>query len=248
MSYKNHIGEENFNTNGTLMKVINQYNYAEIEVEFQDKYKYSTKAFYQNFKRGVIKNPYDKTVCGVGMIGVGKYKTGGKDYRTKQYAVWEDMMYRCYKESDRHLHPAYEDCTVCEEWHNYQVFGKWYDENFYQIKGERTHLDKDILIKDNKIYSPITCIFVPQRINMIFMKKNRKVDADLPNGIHRCTTGFSARYNTKNLGIFKTLDEALYYYNIEKQIHINKVAEEYKEKISPKLYNVLINWNRKLAA
>jgi len=244
----NHLGEISYSKKGTPMKIIRYVNTSDLTIEFQDEYKVRRETTYGNFNKGQVKNPYDRTVCEVGYIGEGKYTTGGKDYRTKQYAVWEDMMYRCYKEKDRHLHPAYENCTVCEEWHNYQTFGKWYDENFYTVKDSRTHLDKDILFKDNKLYSPTTCVFVPQRINMVFMKKNRTVDSDLPNGIHRCVTGFSAQYINKSLGVYKTLDEALLYYNIEKQLHISKLANEYKNIIPPELYNALINWNKQLVA
>lgn len=110
------------------------------------------------------------------------------------------------------------------------------------------HVDKDVMIKDNKIYSPETCIFLPQRINMIFMKKNRNIDSDLPTGMRRTKDGFSATYNTKDIGNFKLLEEALYYYNIEKQLHINEVAEQYKGRIPDYIYYALLNWNIKMAA
>ena len=45
MSYKSRIGEERISNRGTLMKIIDQYNYAEVEVEFQDEHKYKTKAY-----------------------------------------------------------------------------------------------------------------------------------------------------------------------------------------------------------
>lgn len=248
LSRINHLGEENRNNRGTSMKIIEYTNTSNLVIEFQDKHKHRVKSYYQNFKSGNVCNPYDKTICGVGYIGVGRHKTGTSKKKNKSYAVWEDMLYRCYNERLREAHLAYADCTVCEDWHNYQVFADWYEENFYTINNGRMHLDKDILVKDNRIYSPKTCMFVPQRINMIFMKKNRKVDSDLQNGIRRCIGGFRSEYNTKYLGTYKTLEEAMYYYNIEKQIHINEVAEEYRDVIPQKLYNALINWNSKLAA
>lgn len=245
---KDRLGITRNNTYGTEMKIISVLENDRVIVQFQDKYKFEKDVHWVNFKKGTVFNPYDKTICGVGYIGVGKHKTGTARKKNKSYAVWEDMMYRCYNERLRESHLAYADCTVCKEWHNYQVFADWYEENFYTINDGRMHLDKDILVKDNRIYSPRTCMFVPQRINMIFMKKNRKVDADLQNGITRCVGGYRTQYNLKYLGTYKTLDETLYYYNIEKQIHINEVAEEYKDRIPPKLYNALINWNKQLAA
>ena len=52
----------------------------------------------------------------------------------------------------------------------FQEYGQWFDDNYYEIKGERMALDKDILVKHNKIYSPETCIFVPQTINCMWHK------------------------------------------------------------------------------
>lgn len=245
---KDRLGEISTNTRGTPMKII-RYNLSnDITVEFQDKYKHTVNTTYNNFKRRCINNPYDKTIYEIGYVGIGRHPNFVDGKNTKPYTTWKDMLRRCYYEKERELHLAYHDCFVCEEWHNFQNFADWYEENFYDIGEGRMHIDKDILVEDNKIYSPETCIFVPQRINMIFMKKNRNIDADLPTGIRRCEGKFQALYNTKYLGLFNNLEDALYYYNIEKQLHIDEVAEDYRSVIPPKLYEALINWNRRLTA
>ena len=67
---------------------------------------------------------------------------------------------------------TYEKCSVCEEWHNYQKFLlNGFAKNYYEIAQERMEIDKDILVKNNKIYSPDTCVFVPRRINSLLIKK-----------------------------------------------------------------------------
>lgn len=106
----------------------------------------------------------------------------------------------------------------------------------------RMHIDKDVLMKDNKIYSPDSCIFLPQKINMLFMKKSRITDSDLPTGIRRTVSGFSAEYNTKYLGAYEILEDAIEQYNIEKRIHISELSNEYKNILPPKIYNALVNW------
>jgi hypothetical protein len=54
-------------------------------------------------------------------------------------------------------------------------------------------------VNGNKIYSPETCLLVPQRINMIFMSKGRTTDIDLPTGIRRVDSGYYVSYNNKYL-------------------------------------------------
>ena len=152
------------------------------------------------------------------------------------------MIERCCCEDKQWKHPAYISCSIIEEWLCYQTFADWCDVYYYDIKTERMHIDKDILVHGNKIYSPETCCFVPQRINMIFMEKTKGVDADLPNTIRRCVNGFRAVYNGKSLGVFKTAEEAIVAHDTEKRKNIKNVANEYKNRMPPYIYEALLKW------
>ena len=226
------------------MKITRFVNDSQMEVEFQDEHKYKTICYNHNFKRGVIKNPYDKTAYGIGYIGEGIYKTGrdGDNYPTREYTSWKNLMRRCYSEKDKEKYPAYYGiCTVCEEWHNFQVYAKWYYENYYEIGNGRMHLDKDILVKDNTLYSPKTCCFVPQRINMIFIKQPNRYN--LPSAISLTVVGkYHVDHNHFRLGDYDTLEEAIQVHDKAMRENIKQVAEEYKSKIKPYIYEALLNW------
>lgn len=228
------------------MKVIRYKNSGDIDVEFLDNHRYVFKrANYQSFRKETIKNPYDITCCGVGYIGDGKYSSSiGKSVMSEEYDAWINMLSRCY--SKHRLGTTYSGiCNVCDEWLNFQNYAEWYTSNIYHIGTERMHVDKDILHKDNKLYSPDRCLIVPQRINMLFhdLSSKRKYDKDLPQGIRRTKSNkFRADYNTKPLGIFQSLDDAIEVYNKEKILNIHNVANEYKELIPSNVYEALINW------
>lgn len=236
------LGLTKINNNGTEMKIIKILPDDKVIVRFQDEFACTKEIHWNNFKSGNVMNPYDRKNVGVGYIGEGKYKTKYNNRNTRAHNTWNDMLSRCYSKTKRNHYSAYIDCTVCDEWHNFQVFAKWYEDNFYDIGEGRMHLDKDILVENNRIYSPKTCIFVPQRINMIFMQKPNKYR--LPNGISLISNGkYHASYNTVYLGTYDTLEEAMIYYNEEKIIHIREVADEYKGRIPKKLYDALYKFN-----
>lgn len=236
------LGEINTNNFDTPMKIISYNLSNDIRVKFLDEHGYETNTTYSNFTIGKISNPYDRRIHGMGYLGEGKYYTDKTELEFKTYCAWRKMLERCYSERFRHLNLAYVGCTVVDEWHNYQNFAEWYISNYNEVGTERMHIDKDILVKDNTVYSPETCLIVPQRINMIFMTKTRKNDADLPNAICRCVNGFRASYNGKSLGVYKTLEEAINKHDTVKRIHIKDVAEEYKGKIQTKLYDAMLRW------
>lgn len=132
---------------------------------------FRVKCSYRDFIRGMVKNPFNPIIYKIGFFGVGEYS---KKNNKKIYQCWQDMMKRAYDSKYKEKNPSYKDCTVCEEWHKFQNFAKWCEENHYEIEGERMELDKDIVVKRNSIYSPETCVFVPSSINKIFTKRQNK--------------------------------------------------------------------------
>ena len=144
-------GEENYNNEGTLMRIIKYRRVNDIFVEFQDEYKANVHTTYSSFKKGNVKNPFHKSVYSVGYIGIGKYKTKLNGKQTKVYEVWQKMLQRCYDPYYINKYPTYIDCYVCKDWHNFQNFAQWWEDNVYNCNNEKMHLDKDILCKGNKI-------------------------------------------------------------------------------------------------
>ena len=96
------LGEIKENNKGTKMKIIAQRSTDDIDVEFLDDYHYVFKHnTYQNFKSGGIKNPFDKTVYGVGYLGDGKYNGWVNGKPTVEYYIWQQIICRCYNENDK---------------------------------------------------------------------------------------------------------------------------------------------------
>ena len=240
----NEVATNHFNTK---MKIINYKNYSDIDIQFLDEHGYiSRNCTYGNFIRGNITNPYDRTVCGVGYFGEGKYKSSySKKVISKDYVSWNAMLTRCYVEIYRNKYNSYYGlATVCEEWHNFQNFAEWYNNNKYEVDG-RLHLDKDILFPGNKIYSPDTCLLVPQRINMLFLNKPNK--RGLPNGISLTKSKkYCAEYNDKRLGTYKTLEGAYLAYSQEKEETIKVIADEYKDTLPKNVYEALLNYKSEI--
>lgn len=105
------------------------------------------------------------------------------------------------------------------------------------------HLDKDILVKGNKIYSPETCCFVPREINGLFIRTDNKdmtLNVDKNDGKFICY--ISKKGKTINLGRFNTYEEAFFMYKTEKERYIKEVADEWKDKIELKVYQAMYDY------
>lgn len=242
------IGEIVENTFGSLMEIVEYKNCRDMYVKFLNTGEI-IHASYLRFKNGEVRSAYDKSEVGVGYMGEGSYKGWINKKPTPQYSTWHSMLNRCYHKKTHERQPYYKDCYVTEEWHNFQNFAKWFDENYYSVEGERIHLDKDILYKGNKLYSPDNCIFVPQRINTLFTKKDVS-RGNLPIGVTKSQNKFRKYLSYSNngtgkqvrIGSFHTQQEAFMAYKEFKENLIKEVANEYKEKIPRKLFNAMINY------
>lgn len=243
---KERIGEYRYNNNGSKMTIIEYNNNKDIVVMFENGDKYNTN--YRNFEIGNVKSVYDKTVVGVGYEGYGFYKAKINNKITNQYQTWRNMIVRCYDEKHHEKYPSYIGCEVSEEWHNFQNFAKWYDENYYEVDRNEMQIEKDILVKGNKIYSPETCIFVPRKINNLFIKRAND-RGKYPIGVYydNCNKKFKAQCNDinnkrKNLGLFNTPEDAFEAYKSFKESLIKQVAEEYRNVIPIQLYYALVTY------
>ena len=243
----NKYGECKLNKDKDLMRIVNYRNDDDIDVHLPECHIIITHVSYDDFKKGNITNPCKPTVCGVGYIGLGPYKSRENGKITKEYEAWKNMLKRCYDSKLHEKYPTYIGCKVVEEGHNFQNFAAWYEDNYYEIEDQKICLDKDILIKGNKIYGPDTCVFVPQNINLLFVKSNA-IRGDLPIGVYydkqrrkyaaRCKVNSQKRH----IGYFDTLEEAFQAYKQFKENVIQSTADEYQYQIPEVLYDAMYNY------
>ena len=165
-----------------------------------------------------------KLVCGVGVNDYnGNMSVNGR--AIKSYAIWHAMIERCYSFKKQLKMPTYIGCSVCDEWLYFSNFKEWYDANYK----ENFELDKDILIKGNKIYSPETCRYVPKYINQLLVYSNR-THKDLPLGISQSSSGkgYEMQCNNgygKNIQHHhKTIEAAVADYSVTKKKVVKQQA------------------------
>lgn len=248
----NRIGERNYNNFGSEMVIVNYNGCMDIDVYFPEFDWIFKHAKYNNFKKGEIKCPYERRFYNVGYLGEGKYKVSENGKNTRVYDTWKAMLQRCYSEKEHERHPTYIGCEVYEGWHNFQNFAKWYKDNYYEVGNEKMCLDKDILFKGNKIYSPDTCIFVPETINKLFIK-NDKNRGESVIGATLCKNGkYQAQCNIINpetgeskqeyLGLYDSQEKAFQVYKYHKERNIKQIADYYKIHIPQKLYDAMYNY------
>lgn len=161
--------------------------------------------------------------------------------RKKVYNLWHNICIRCGNPK----YPTYIDCSVCDEWKDFNTFYEWYLDSFYQIRDEKMCVDKDLLCKGNKLYSPKYCCIIPEFINMIITNRKR-FRGDLPLGVTFKDGKYMAKckmYGRDNyIGTYNTAKEAFANYKMVKEKYIQDVADEYKNSLPEKVYRALKNY------
>ena len=238
------VGEENINSFGSRMIIKEYRNNKDIDVYFPEYDWVAKNTQYGNFKKGNIKCPYEKRYFNIGYLGEGKYKISENGKTKREFVIWYNMLQRCYDPKLHERYTTYEGCMVEDYLLNFQNMGEWIEENYYEVQGERMCLDKDILCKGNKIYSRETCIFVPERINLLFTKSN-KVRGDCPIGVRLTKSGnYQARCNNGygksiHLGTYSTKEKAFKAYKEYKEKVIKEVIDSYEGRIPEPFYSKL---------
>lgn len=157
-----------------------------------------------------------KPVFGVGINDLGRdvtWKEDGKKKVCPVYRTWQNMLGRCYDLEFHKRHPSYLECYVLDEWIYASDFERWMLTQDWQGK----QLDKDILFPGNKLYSPDTCAFVDQKVNL-FIVDTAATRGEWPIGVSWTTRDEAFKAEIRNP--FTKRREGLGYYDNPEVAHL----------------------------
>ena len=109
-----------------------------------------------------------------------KYPTKVKSKHTREYIFWTGFLSRSCSENTKNNQPSYKPRSVSENFKSYSYFYEWCQDQIGFDLG--FDLDKDLIVKGNKIYSEEFCVFLPSEINRALCK-NDKGRGGLPIGV-----------------------------------------------------------------
>ncbi|AUR93281.1 hypothetical protein NVP1186O_46 [Vibrio phage 1.186.O._10N.286.49.E3] len=207
------VGDVHETVKSGKLAITNIKNKSNVDVVFIDT-GYRKTTTYKRVILGNIKDPYARSVFGVGFISEGKYKPSYKGKVTSEYVSWSNMLSRCYNEKIKTK--KYAECTVCDEWHNFQNFAKWHEDN-HPKDGKKYYLDKDYIKINNKVYSPESCMFISGIVNS-FMSDSESARGEYAIGVHmhKRSMKITANCNNPITGRMEYLGS----YNTEMEAHI----------------------------
>ena len=245
VSYKDCVGKVCKSLNSGDFKILKYNDARNVEIQFL-KTGYETTVELVSIRNGNVKDQYLPSVFDVGIVGA-KYPSTINGVRTKEYVLWKSMLTRCYSTIHKKKNPTYKDCEVSDNFKSYEYFYEWCHSQI-GFNNEGWHLDKDLLVKGNKVYSESTCIFIPSEINSVLTKCTASRGKYLI-GVcwHNTNKAFVARVNKNKgkqewLGVFNTEIEAFNAYKQAKESFVKEQADEWKGKVDPRAYEALMNY------
>ena len=194
---------------------------------------------------GEIRDRYFPSVHGVGIVGEESSRDSNGN-KLKEYFLWNHMLTRCYGKKAKLKLPSYEDCTASTNFKYFPYFKDWCSKQI-GFGNEGWQLDKDILVKGNKIYSEDTCCFVPAEINSVFIKCDRS-RGEYPLGVnyHKATRKFVAQISYRkiktHLGLYDTAEDAFKAYKKSKEKLIKSLADKYMDVLDPRVYKAMVEY------
>ena len=249
VNYKDCVGKILKSKNSGDFKILKYNDRANVEIQFL-KTGFETVARLSHIRNGKVKDPYSPSVYGIGVLGT-KYPSRVNGRNTKEYDLWQSMLTRCYSDGFKNKRPTYEGCEVSDNFKSYEYFYEWCNEQIgfgNDGNGNPFQLDKDLLVKGNKVYSENTCVFIPSEINSLLIKCTASRGEHLI-GVYwsKTANAFVARVSrnkggSEHLGLFKTEIEAFNAYKQAKESYLREQANKWKGKIDPRAYNALMNY------
>ena len=245
ISYKDCVGKVCKSKSSGDFKILKYNDARDVEIKFL-KTGFEMTVELGSIRKGKVKDPYAPSVFGVGISGT-KYQPTINGVNTKEYDLWCSMIQRCYSDTYKKKQPTYEGCKCSENFKSFEYFHEWCHKQV-GFANEGWQLDKDLLIKGNKVYSEDSCVFLPREINQLLVKRENMRGKYLI-GVHWCNTKkvFVAQVSknkgkSERLGYFKTEMEAFNAYKQAKEAFVKEVAEKWKSQIDKRAYDSLMNY------
>lgn len=230
---------------GGSVTVIEYVGNKDVLIEHNDQYKHKAKVRADNLRLGKVRNPYQPAVYERGYLGFGKFKGTKNGDSAPEYRAWLRMMQRAYCKKFHARNHTYKGCEVHSDWHNFQIFAAWFTSHDYY--GLEYHLDKDLLVRGNKIYSAENCTLVPKDINNLLIDRAAR-RGDFPIGVcfskkmGRFVSSFNMGKKSIHIGTFDCPNKAHEAYVIAKESYVKKKALEWKDRIAPQVFEALMVW------
>ena len=245
ISRKDCVGKVCKSLNSGDFKILKYNDSYNVEIQFL-KTGFEKSVELVQVRNGKVKDPYVPSVCGVGVVGT-KYPIRVNGTLTKEYTLWQNMLQRCYSNTFQKKQPTYEGCEVSENFKSYEYFYEWCNKQI-GFGNDGRHLDKDLLIKGNKVYSENTCVFIPKEINSLLTKRTASRGEHLI-GVyyHKIANAFVSQVSKnkgkpEHLGLFNTETEAFSAYKQAKEAFVKEQANVWKSQIDDRAYNALMNY------
>ena len=245
VSYKDCVGKVCKSLNSGDFKILKYNDTANVVIQFL-KTGYETTVRLTNIRNGNVKDTYLPSVYGIGVFGT-KYPSRVNGVKTKEYKLWHSMLVRCYSDTIKKKHPTYEGCEVSDNFKSYEYFYEWCHSQI-GFGNKDWHLDKDLLVKGNKIYSEDSCVFIPQEVNTLLTKRtNSRGEYSIGVSWSKTSKAFVAtvaknKGKTEWLGYFNTELEAFKAYKTAKESFVKEQAEKWKGKIDVRAYEALMSY------
>ncbi len=245
ISYKDCIGKVCKSLNSGDFKIVKYNDKRNVEIQFL-RTGFETTVELGSIRNGEVKDRYLPSVFGVGIIGV-KYPVSEGGVHTKEYELWKSVLQRCYSDTYKKKYPTYKGCEVSDNFKSYEYFYEWCNKQI-RFSNQSWQLDKDLLVKGNRVYSEDSCVFLPQEINKVLTKSD-KTRGKHPIGVswHKRDKAFKAtvrknKGGQNHLGYFNTELEAYNAYKIAKEAFVKEQANKFKSQIDQRAYNALMNY------
>lgn len=187
------------------------------------------------------------TMCDVGIVDV-DFQTCQDGMLIWQYKLWINMLSRCFCPKYKAAKPTYKDVTCCGEWLSFGNFLEWCNKEVdYKGKPDGMSLDKDLIIRGNKTYSPVACSFVPKPINNLTLSRAAArglwpVGVTYRKRVGRFVAKLCCHGRTTGVGYFDCPQEAFQAYKIAKEAQIKVVALQYRDALKPVVFESLMSW------